>query len=185
MELVELAGEADHRAAAERDDDRAGAEAVDAAPADPVERRLALEEAELDLRERVPDERQRLGGAISAVQQMIGAPGLTRSSPVTRPTRSSPSSAERRWWASCASMRSGAAYTPRPVSTRNRSASCVLPEFVGPRCAITVSGSAWRSGRRTVSSETGRRAGVCRRRWRSLRLGRFCRWFLPRATGRR
>jgi len=50
-----------------------------------------------------------LDGAISAVQQTIGASGLTRSSPVTRPTPSSPSSAESRRCASCASMRSGAA----------------------------------------------------------------------------
>src|SRR3954470_8930637 len=121
-----------------------------------------------------------LAGAISAVQHTIGAPGLTRSSPVTRPTRSSPSSACRRRCASCASIRSGAAYTPRPCWTRKRSASCVLPELVGPRCAITVSGSTRRSGRRTVSSETGLRAGWdCRRRCRSLRLGRFA---PPRAT---
>ena len=62
MELVQLAGEADHGTAAEGDDDRAGTEAVDAAPAGPVERRLALEEPDLGLRERVPDERQRLDG---------------------------------------------------------------------------------------------------------------------------
>jgi hypothetical protein len=42
---------------------------------------------------------------------------------------------------------------------RKRSASCVLPEFVGPRCAITVSGSVRRSGSRTVSSEIGFRRG--------------------------
>ena len=63
MELVQLAGEADHGAAAEGDDDRARPEAGDAAAADPVERRLALEEAQLDLRERVPHERQRLDRA--------------------------------------------------------------------------------------------------------------------------
>ena len=40
-----------------------GAEADDAALADPVERRLALEEADLRVGERVPDERQRLDGA--------------------------------------------------------------------------------------------------------------------------
>jgi hypothetical protein len=71
-------------------------------------------------------------------------------------------------------MRNGAAYTPRPFSTRKRSASCVFPEFVGPRCAITVSGSVIRCGSRTVSSETGFRCG-CRDWWRALRLGRFCR----------
>ena len=40
-----------------------GPRPVIAAPAGPVERRLALEEADLDLRERVPDERQRLDRA--------------------------------------------------------------------------------------------------------------------------
>ena len=79
-------------------------------------------------------------GAISAVQQTIGAFSLTRSSPVTRPTRSGPSCADRRRCASCASMRSGAAKTPRPDSARNSSAACVFPEFVGPRCATTDSG---------------------------------------------
>src|SRR6476659_873387 len=57
MELVQLAGEADHGAAAEGDDHRAGAETGDAAAACPVERCLALEVANLDLRERVPHER--------------------------------------------------------------------------------------------------------------------------------
>ncbi len=63
MKLVQLPGETDHGAPAERDDDGAGAETVDAAPAGPVEGRLALEVANLDLRERVPDERQRLDRA--------------------------------------------------------------------------------------------------------------------------
>ena len=63
MELVELAGEADHGAAAERDDDGSRPEPGDAALADPVERRLALEEANLHVRERVPHERQRLDRA--------------------------------------------------------------------------------------------------------------------------
>src|SRR6478672_9639729 len=62
VELVQLAGEADHGAAAEGDDHRARAEAGDAAAAGPVERRLALEVANLDLRKRVPHERQRLDG---------------------------------------------------------------------------------------------------------------------------
>ena len=48
-------------------------------------------------------------GAISTVQQRIGACSLIRSSPVTRPTRSSPSLAESRRWASWASIRSGPA----------------------------------------------------------------------------
>jgi hypothetical protein len=60
-------------------------------------------------------------------------------------------------------MRNGAAYTPRPLSTRNRKASCVFPEFVGPRCAITVSGSVRRSGSRTVKSEIDLRGGGIRR----------------------
>src|SRR5579862_3439015 len=118
-------------------------------------------------------------GAISAVQHTIGAPGLMRSSPVTGPTRSSPISADSRRCASCASMRSGAAYTPRPVSTRKRSASCVLPELVGPRCATTVSGSVARCGSLTVSSATGLRRG-CRRSYRWLRDGRF--WRLEAMT---
>src|SRR5437764_4448667 len=63
MEPVQLARQADHGAATERDDHRAGAETVDSAPPGPVERRLPLEEANLDPRERVPDERQRLDGA--------------------------------------------------------------------------------------------------------------------------
>ena len=203
MQLVQLAGEPDHGAAAERDDHRAGAETDDAAAADPVERRLALEEAHLDVRERVLHERQRFNRAeqqdvpvlaaehepcprraallvlgplhlVSAVQHTIGASGLTRSSPVTRPTRSSPISADSRRCASCASIRSGAAYTPRPFPIRKRSASCVLPELVGPRCAITVSGSTLRSGSRTVKSAVDLR-GACLRWCRWLRLGRFWR----------
>ena len=63
MQLVQLAGEPDHRAAAERDDDGARPETGDAALAEPVERRLALEEAQLGVRERVLDERQRLDRA--------------------------------------------------------------------------------------------------------------------------
>jgi hypothetical protein len=57
MELVQLASESDHGSATERDDHRAGPETVDSAAAGPVERCLSLEEAELDLREGVPDER--------------------------------------------------------------------------------------------------------------------------------
>ena len=63
MQLVQLAREADHRAAAEGHDDRAGAQAGDRAAARPIERRLALEEADLGLGKRVPDERQRLDRA--------------------------------------------------------------------------------------------------------------------------
>ena len=63
MKLVQLAREADHRAAAEGHDDRAGTQAGDRAAACPVERRLALEEADLGLRKRVPDEWQRLDRA--------------------------------------------------------------------------------------------------------------------------
>src|ERR1700749_3915953 len=63
VELVQLAREPDHRATAEGDDDRAGAEARNPAAAEPVEWRLALEVPHLDLREGVPHERQRLDGA--------------------------------------------------------------------------------------------------------------------------
>jgi hypothetical protein len=63
VQLVQLAREADHRAAAEGHDDRAGAQAGDRAAARPVERSLALEEADLGLGKRVPHERQRLHGA--------------------------------------------------------------------------------------------------------------------------
>ncbi len=63
MELVQLTREPDHGAPREGDDHRARAEARDAAAADPVERRLALEEPDLGLRERVPHERQRLNRA--------------------------------------------------------------------------------------------------------------------------
>jgi hypothetical protein len=48
-----------------------------------------------------------------------------------------------------------------------------LPELVGPRCAITVSGSVVRSGSRTVKSAVDLRGGGSRLRCRSLRLGRF------------
>ena len=194
---VQLPGEREHGTAAECDDDRAGPEALKGNRAGPVERRLALEEADLGVGERVLEERQRLDGAeekdvfvlareqepcpggaalavvcplhlvehehlpgergaISAVQQMIGAFSLMRSSPVTRPTFSSPSCALSRRCASCASMRSGAAKTPRPVSARNWSAEYVLPEFVGPTWATTVSGSILRYGR-TISGAGTRR----------------------------
>ena len=63
VQLVQLAGEPDHRLAAERDDDGARLQAGDAALAEPVERRLALEEAELRIGKRVLDERQRLDRA--------------------------------------------------------------------------------------------------------------------------
>ena len=59
---VQLPGEREHGAAAERDDDGAGLEALEGDGAGPVERRLALEEADLRLGERVLDERQRLDG---------------------------------------------------------------------------------------------------------------------------
>jgi hypothetical protein len=62
VQLIQLAGEADHRAPAERDDHGARAESGDAALADPLERGLALEEAHVCPRERSLDERQRLDG---------------------------------------------------------------------------------------------------------------------------
>jgi hypothetical protein len=63
MQLVQLAGEPDHGAAAEGDDDGPRAQAGDRAAAGPVERRLALEEANLGPRKRVPNEWQRLDRA--------------------------------------------------------------------------------------------------------------------------
>ena len=59
------------------------------------------------------------------------------------------------------------------LDARKRKASCVLPEFVGPRWAITVSGSVVRSGSRTVKSAVDLRGGGSRLRCRSARLGRF------------
>ena len=63
LPAVELAGKREHCAAAERDHDRAGPKALERDRAGPVERRLALEEAHLGLRECVLDQRQRLDGA--------------------------------------------------------------------------------------------------------------------------
>lgn len=131
---VQLAREREDGAATERDDDSARPESVERDLAGPVERRLALEEADLASGKAFwtsgrastapsrrmcrysPASRSRVhaeprssssahwissststsprSGAISAVQQMIGASSLTRSSPVTRPTRSAPSCAE-------------------------------------------------------------------------------------------
>src|SRR5206468_5816006 len=54
VQLVQLARETDYRPAAEGHDDRGGAQARDRATAGPVERRLALEEADLGLGKRVP-----------------------------------------------------------------------------------------------------------------------------------
>ena len=59
-EPVDLAGEREHGLAAERDDDRARRERPQLARADELERQLPLEDAELGVRERVPDERQRV-----------------------------------------------------------------------------------------------------------------------------
>jgi len=63
MKLVQLARQPDHSLAAEGDDNRALLQAGDTALAEPVERRLALEEAKLRVGERVLDERQRLDRA--------------------------------------------------------------------------------------------------------------------------
>jgi ketosteroid isomerase-like protein len=57
---VQLAGEREHRAAAEGDDHGAGTQALERDRAGPVERRLALEEAHVRVRKRVRDQRQRL-----------------------------------------------------------------------------------------------------------------------------
>ena len=118
-------------------------------------------------------------GAISTVQQMIGACSLTRSSPVTRPTRvgaelggeapvrllgEHPQRRRRR--------RRGRA------PSRTSSAWWVLPEFVGPRCATTVSGSVRRCGSVisiAPSARSPRLDAGARRAWRSERLGRFAR----------
>ena len=63
LAAVELAGEREHRAPAERDDDRAGLQALERDRPRPVERRLALEEADLGLGKRVLHERERLDRA--------------------------------------------------------------------------------------------------------------------------
>ena len=63
LPAVQLACEREHRAAAEGDHHRAGPKALERHRTRPVERRLALEEAHLGLRERVLDQRQRLDGA--------------------------------------------------------------------------------------------------------------------------
>src|ERR671910_2176958 len=58
MQAVHLAGEGEHRAAAERDDDRSRRERAERARADELEWQLALEELQLVLRKRPLDERQ-------------------------------------------------------------------------------------------------------------------------------
>ncbi len=63
LPAVELARQREHGAAAERDHDGARPQALERDRTRPVERRLALEEAHLGLRERVLDQRQRLDGA--------------------------------------------------------------------------------------------------------------------------
>ena len=60
MEPVDLAGEREHRLAAERDDDRSRREPAELARADELERKLPLVDPELCLRERTPNERQRV-----------------------------------------------------------------------------------------------------------------------------
>ena len=105
-------------------------------------------------------------GAISAVQHTIGASGFTRSSPVTRPTRSSPDlgrqppvrllreHAQRRCVHAAARSRRGSA--ARRASCRSSSGR----DARSPSRARST-----RRGSRTVSSETGLR-GACRVRWR-------------------
>ena len=63
LPAVQLPGEREHGAAAEGDDDRPGLRLWKETRAGPVERRLALEEADLGVGEGVLDERQRLDGA--------------------------------------------------------------------------------------------------------------------------
>ena len=63
LAAVQLAGEREHRAAAEGDHDRARRQALERDRPRPVERRLALEEADLGLRKGVLDERERLDRA--------------------------------------------------------------------------------------------------------------------------
>ena len=60
LPAVQLAGKCEHGAAAEGDDDGAATKALKRDRARPVQRRLALEEAHLGLRESVLDQRQRL-----------------------------------------------------------------------------------------------------------------------------
>src|SRR5438128_1643472 len=78
MKLVQLPGEADHRSPAEGDHYGARPKSGDAATADPVERRLPLEEADLGLRERVPHEWQRLDRAEQQDVAVLAAEEETR-----------------------------------------------------------------------------------------------------------
>ena len=114
-------------------------------------------------------------GAISTVQQRIGARSLTRSSPVISPTFSAPTRSPSRRCASCANIRRGPAYTPAPCAASSSSAACVLPEFVGPRCATTRSGGSSRAGSVIEIPRSARRIACAGRRARSERLGRFWR----------
>ena len=64
-----------------------------------------------------------------------------------------------------------------PCSARKASASCVLPEFVGPRCATTVSGSVRRCGSRIAIRSSARFTAArlyapVARAWRAAREGR-------------
>ena len=60
MESVHLAGEREHRAPAERDDDGSGRQRAKRPLADELERELALEDLQLVLGERALDERERI-----------------------------------------------------------------------------------------------------------------------------
>ena len=66
MEPVDLAGEREDRLAAERDDDRSRREPAELARADELERELPLVHPELGVRERTPDQRQRVERAEQA-----------------------------------------------------------------------------------------------------------------------
>ena len=63
MQSIHLPGEREHRAAAERDDDRARRQRPERPLADELERELPLEDLQLVLGERALDERERIDGA--------------------------------------------------------------------------------------------------------------------------
>ena len=102
---------------------------------------------------------------------------VDRSSPVTRPTRSSPSSPPG-GGAPPARASAAARRTRRgPARRGSASASCVLPEFVGPRCATTLSGSRAPLGKPDLDAALGAphggaAVGARRRAWRAARVGR-------------
>ena len=90
LAAVQLAGEREHRAAAERDDDRAGLQALERDRARPVERRLALEEADLGLAEtrsaRAGAPRPRRAGGCAGTRRRAAAASRPSRARRRRPT---------------------------------------------------------------------------------------------------